>query len=245
MNQFEKNNPLVFAHRGANSFAPENSLQAFEEALKIDCDGVEMDVRCTGSGDLVIFHDRSLQRMTGGNGNIQQMNLAQIRSYYLAGNPKYKIPTLEEALDLIQNKAIINLEVKREFARSNGYEEKIIKILNDFKLMENIIISSFNPLVLKKFALKAPYLHLGFIYRNRTQKLMTLGTSLRSLHINFRTLSKRYLNAMQAKGYKIFPWTVDRLNDMKQLVEMGVDGIITNRPEVYLEMVRNNNIPQV
>jgi len=247
MNSFEKNknSPLVFAHRGANSFAPENSLQAFEEALKINCDGIEMDVRCTGSGDLVIFHDRNLQRMTGGNGNIQQMNLDQILGYYLAGNPKYKIPTLEEALDLIQDKAIINLEVKREFARSNGFEDKIIKILSDFKLLENIIISSFNPLVLKKFALKAPYLHLGFVYRNRTQKLMTLGTSLKSLHINFHMLSKRYLNAMQAKGYNIFPWTVDRLNDMKQLVEMGVDGIITNRPEVYLEMVRNNNIPPV
>lgn len=238
-----KNIPLVFAHRGANSFAPENSLQAFEEALKINCDGIEMDVRCTGSGELVIFHDRNLQRMTGDSGNIQQLNLEQIRSRHLTGNPKYKIPTLEEALDLIREKAIINLEVKREFARSNGFEEKVIKILKDFNLLENIIISSFNPLVLKKFALKAPYLHLGFIYRHRTQKLMTLGTSLKSLHINFRTLSKKYLKLMQAKGYKIFPWTVDRINDMNQLVEMGVDGIITNRPEVFLEMVRNNSAP--
>ena len=69
---------------------------------------------------------------------------------------------------------------------------------------------------------------------------MAIGTLLKSLHINFRTLSKRYLKTMQEKGYKIFPWTVDQINDMKRLVEMGVDGIITNRPEVFFEMVQNN-----
>jgi len=234
---------MIFAHRGANSFAPENSLQAFEEAIKINCNGIEMDLRYTGSGDVIIFHDRGLYRMTGHEGNIQQLSLDAIRKYYLAGNPKYLIPTLQEALDLIRDKAIINLEVKRELSRSNGFEEKVVRILKDFKLKDNIIISSFNPLVLKKIAAIAPYLHLGFIYRNRTQKLMTIGTSLKSLHINFKTLSRRYLKAMQAKGYKVFPWTVDRIADMKHLVEMGVDGMITNRPEVFYEMVQSSTIP--
>ncbi len=245
MMNFEKKNniPLIFAHRGANSFAPENSLPAFEEALRLECDGIEMDARYTGSGDIVIFHDRDLYRMTDHRGNIQQLSLDNIRKHHLASNPKYWIPTLQEALDLIRDKVIINLEIKREFSRSNGFEEKIVKILKDFKLRDNIIISSFNPLVLKRIALIAPYLHLGFIYRNRTQKLMTIGTCLKSLHINFRTLSKKYLKAMQAKGYKVFPWTVDRINDMKRLVEMGVDGIITNRPEVFFEMVQTNKIP--
>jgi glycerophosphoryl diester phosphodiesterase len=230
---------LVFAHRGANSFAPENSLQAFEEAIRINCHGIEMDVRLTGSGDLVIFHDRSLYRMTGQKGSVHQLETETIRKYYLNGNAKYKIPTLNEALDLIRNKAIINLEIKREFSRSNGFEEKIIKILKDFNLKDNIIVSSYNPLVLKKIAAIASYLHLGFIYRSRTQKIMTIGTSLKSLHVNFRTLSKKYLKTMQEKGYRVFPWTVDRISDMKHFVEIGVDGIITNRPEVYFEMVQN------
>lgn len=234
---------MIFAHRGANSFAPENSLQAFEEAIKIQCDGIEMDLRYTGSGDVIIFHDRGLYRMTGREGNVQQLSLDEIREYYLAGNPKYVIPTLQEALELIRDKTFINLEVKRELSRSNGFEEKVVRILGEFRLRDNIIISSFNPLVLKRFAAIAPYLHLGFIYRNRTQKLMTIGTSLKSLHINFKSLSKRYLKAMQAKGYKVFPWTVDRIADMKHLVEMGADGIITNRPEVFYEMVQSRPIP--
>lgn len=234
---------MIFAHRGANSFAPENSLQAFEEAIKIRCDGIEMDLRYTGSGDVIVFHDRGLYRMTGREGNVQQLSLDEIREYYLAGNPKYVIPTLQEALELIRDKAVINLEVKRELSRSNGFEEKVIRILKDFRLKDSIIISSFNPLVLKKIAAIAPYLHLGFIYRNRSQKLMTIGTSLKSLHINFKTLSTRYLKAMQAKGYEVFPWTVDRIADMKNLVEMGVDGIITNRPEVFYEMVQSKPIP--
>lgn len=235
--------PLIFAHRGANSFAPENSLEAFEEALRLNCDGIEMDARYTASGDVIIFHDRDLRRMTDHHGNIQQMSLADIRKHHLAGNPKYRIPTLQEALELIRDKILINIEVKRELSRSNGFEEKIVRILKEFKLRENIIISSFNPLVLKKIAAIAPYLHLGFIYRNRTQKLMTIGTSLKSLHINFRTLSRRYLKTMQDRGYKVFPWTVDRINDMKHLVEIGVDGIITNRPEVFFEMVQAGKAP--
>lgn len=234
---------MIFAHRGANSFAPENSLQAFEEAIRINCDGIEMDLRYTSSGDIVIFHDRGLYRMTGHDGNIQQLKLAEIRQHYLAGNPKYLIPTLEEALDLIGDKAIINLELKREFSRSNGFEEKVVRVLKEFKLIDNVIISSFNPFAVKKIAAIAPYLHLGFIYRNRSQKFMTIGTSLKSLHINFKTLSKKYLMAMQAKGYKVFPWTVDRIGDMKHLVEMGVDGLITNRPEVFYEMVQINAVP--
>jgi glycerophosphoryl diester phosphodiesterase len=234
----KKRNPItIFAHRGANSFAPENSLQAFEEALRINCDGIEMDIRYTASGDIVVFHDRNLYRMTGYRGNIHQLNLETIKKYYLAGNPNFSIPTFKEALDLIRDKTIINVEIKREFSRSNGFEEKVVKILKDFKLSDNIIISSFNPLVLKKIAAISPYLHLGFIYRNRPQKLMTFGTSLKSLHINFKTLSKKYLKVMQGKGYKIFPWTVDQINDMRHLLQMGVDGIITNRPEVFFEMV--------
>lgn len=231
---------LIFAHRGANSFAPENSLQAFEEALRINCDGIEIDLRYTASEDIVVFHDRNLRRMTGYNGYIHQLNLQTIRKCFLTGNSRYIIPTFEEVLELIQDKVIINIEIKREFSRSNGFEEKVVNILKKFKLNDNIIISSYNPLVLKKIALIAPHLHLGFIYRNRTQKLMAIGTLLKSLHINFRTLSRRYLKTMQEKGYKIFPWTVDQINDMKRLVEMGVDGIITNRPEVFFEMVQNN-----
>ena len=231
---------LIFAHRGANSFAPENSLQAFEEALRINCDGIEMDLRYTASGDIVVFHDRNLRRMTGYSGYIHQLSLENIRKCFLNGNAKYIIPTFEEVLELIQDKVIINIEIKREFTRSNGFEEKVVKILKKFKLHDNIIISSYNPLVLKKIALISPHLHLGFIYRNRSQKLIAIGTLLKSLHINFRTLSKRYLKTMQEKGYKIFPWTVDQINDMKRLVEMGVDGIITNRPEVFFEMVQNN-----
>lgn len=234
---------MIFAHRGANSFAPENSLQAFAEAIKINCDGIEMDLRYTGSGDVIIFHDRGLYRMTGYDGNIQHLSLDAIRQHYLAGNPKYLIPTLEEALDLIGDKTVINLELKREFSRSNGFEEKVVRTLKEFKLRDNIIISSFNPFVVKKIAAIAPHLHLGFIYRNRSQKLMTIGTSLKSLHINFKTLSKKYVKAMQAKGYKVFPWTVDRIADMKHIVEMGVDGIITNRPEVFYEMVQSNSVP--
>ena len=233
--------PLIFAHRGANTFAPENSLEAFEKAIELGCDGIEMDLRYTTSGDIIVFHDRSLTRMTSQKGNVQQLSLSDIRKFNLDNKSGRFIPTFEEVLDLIGDKVLINLDVKREAFRSNGFEEKIINVLNDYKLRENIIISSFNPLVLKKIEKITPQFHLGFILSNRSQNLMQTKISLKSLHINYRILSMKYLKAKQAKGLKIIPWTIDEKEDFFHFTKMGVDGIITNRPEVYFEMSEQNS----
>jgi len=233
-----KKYPTIFAHRGANSFAPENSLQAFEEALKMGCDGVEMDLRYTGSGDVIVFHDRNLWRMTGYRGSVIQMGLDNIKQFPLNQDRRFPIPTLPEVLDLIRDKLIINLELKRERFKSNGFEIRTVQILNEFNLRDNIIISSFNPLVLKKIeGITKNKFHMGFIYRNRSHKVMTLGTSIKSLHIEYTTLTKRYLLSKQKRGYKVYPWTVDKEGDMRDLISMGVDGIITNRPEVFYSQI--------
>lgn len=232
--------PLIFAHRGANSFAPENSLDAFEKAIDLGCDGIEMDLRYTASGDIIIFHDRTLNRMSSQKGNVHQLSLAAIKKACLDGQEKCQIPTFQEALDLIRDRVRIILDVKRETIRSNGFEEKIVSILKDFNLRDSIIISSFNPLVLKKIAKIAPDFHLGFILSNRSHRLMTIGTSLKSLHVMHTILTKKYLESIQAKGYRVYPWTVDSEDGMRHFTKMGVDGIITNRPEIFFRMVERD-----
>jgi glycerophosphoryl diester phosphodiesterase len=230
--------PIIFAHRGANNFAPENSLQAFEEALKMGCDGVEMDLRYTASGEVIVFHDRNLWRMTGYRGIVPQMGLNEIRRHSLNQDGRFPIPTLQEVLDLLRDKLLINLELKRERFKSNGFETRTVQILDEFNLRDNIIISSFNPLVLKKIeGISNNKFHMGFIYRNRSHKMMTLGTSIKSLHIEYTILTKRYLLGKQKRGYKVYPWTVDKEESMRHLISMGVDGIITNRPEVYYSQI--------
>ncbi|RMH77481.1 MAG: hypothetical protein D6681_20915 [Calditrichaeota bacterium] len=229
--------PLIFAHRGANSFAPENSLAAFEAALQMGCDGIEMDLRFTASGDVVVFHDRRTYRMTGCRGHVHQLSLKQLREFRLQEKREHFIPTLQEALELIRDRTWINLDVKKESMRSNGFEEKILSILRDFHLCDNIIISSFNPVVIKRFHALAPEFRLGFIYKRRSHKIVANGVPLDSLHVYYRALSRRYVANLHARGYRVYAWTVDRESSMRRMLEKGVDGIITNKPESFYQLV--------
>ncbi len=234
--------PLIFAHRGANSFAPENSIPAFEAAIRIGCDGIEMDVRLTASGDIIIFHDRRLNRMTGCRGNVHQMTLSQIRQVYLESNPHFRIPTLQEVLEVIGDRILINIDVKKETMRQNGLEEKILSILRDFRLKDNIVISSFNPLVLKKFADLAPDYRLGFIYRQRSHKFISNGVPVESFHVYHRMLSRKYITNLHQQNYRVYAWTVDKERHFRRMLKIGVDGIITNHPEVYYRLIQGDGI---
>ncbi|RMF56223.1 MAG: glycerophosphodiester phosphodiesterase [Calditrichaeota bacterium] len=237
--------PLIFAHRGANSFAPENSLPAIEAALKLGCHGVEVDLRLTASGDVIVFHDRKLTRMTGCRGNVHQLSLDAIRQCYLEQNRNYIIPTLQEVLELVRDNSYLILDVKKESMRNNGLEEKILNILKAFNLKDNIIISSFNPLVLKKFYHLAPEYRLGFIYRQRSHKFLSNGTPIDSLHVYHRVLSRKYIHSLKERGFKIFAWTVDKERHFKRMLKIGVDGIITNRPEVFFNGIMEPQLLQM
>jgi len=237
--------PLIFAHRGANSFAPENSLAAFDKAIKLGCHGIELDVRICASGEIVVFHDRTLTRMTGEKGRIQQQNWSRLSDLRLL-HPRLqneRIPTLPEVLDLAGKTVLINIDIKKSTFSKNGIEEKILKILADKKYEENIIISSFNPFVLKKIAALNPRLHTGFILSNRTSMMILNGHPVKSLHARHPILNNRYLHRLLRRAQQVFAWTVDDESTMLKLIAMKIDGIITNRPELLLALQHKMDQP--
>jgi glycerophosphoryl diester phosphodiesterase len=235
------NYPIVFAHRGANSFAPENSIPAFEKAIELGCEGIELDVRLATSGEIFVFHDRNTFRMTGVRSGVSRLDYSTLKGMRLFEPLKQeaKIPLLEEVLDLAGKKVLINLDVKKEVFSKDTLEEKLVNILNDFGLRENIIISSFNPLVLKKIALLDPGFHLGFIFHNRTSMMFLNGQPVRSLHARHRILSNKYIRKLYQRSGKIYAWTVDEQDKMNELIEKGIDGIITNKPEIFMELKKS------
>jgi glycerophosphoryl diester phosphodiesterase len=230
--------PVVYAHRGANKFAPENSLAAFQKAIDMGADGIELDVRFTADEDVIVFHDRNANRMTGVRASIQRLALPEIKRLRLFHSQfgSERIPVLQEVLDLAGDDVLINIDVKKESFSKNGFEEKIVSILKDFGLEDNIVISSFNPFVLKRFSILNPGIHLGFIFRNRSSMMMLNGHPVRSLHARHSLLSKKYLQALENRGNRIYAWTVDDEQIMFELIRKEVDGIITNKPEVYLDL---------
>jgi glycerophosphoryl diester phosphodiesterase len=238
--------PLIFAHRGANSFAPENSLAAFEKAKKLGCQGVELDVRMCASGEIVVFHDRLISRMTGEKGKIHKLKLSHLRNFKLMHPqlPNEKIPVLQEVLDLVGKEILINIDIKKSTFSQNQIEEKILKILADKNFEENIIISSFNPLVLKKIATLNPRLHTGFIFRNRSSMMILNGHPVKSLHARHSILNSRYLQNLSHRSQQVYAWTVDEVESMEKLINMKIDGIITNRPELLIELENKMYPPQ-
>jgi glycerophosphoryl diester phosphodiesterase len=230
--------PLIFAHRGANSYAPENSLPAFEKALELGCDGIECDVRFTADENIVVFHDRNTYRLTKTKDHIQKLNLPEIRRLKLRQKEFFTeyIPTFEEVLDLVRDKSLIIIDIKKENISRTRFEEKLIKTLDDFCLKENIIFSSFNPFVLKKMALLNPTFHLGFIFRNRSNMMILNGHPVNSLHARGKILSRTYLKNLKSRADSVFAWTIDKQEEMLQLISKNVDGIISNRPELFIEI---------
>jgi glycerophosphoryl diester phosphodiesterase len=230
--------PIVFAHRGANSFAPENSLSAFRKAIQIGCNGIELDVRLCASGELVVFHDKSTLRMTGVRGNIHRLPYSALKELRLINPPGFseKIPLLEEVLTLASDRILINIDVKKDPFHRNDMEEKIVRILAAHNLEENIIVSSFNPFVLKKISALNPRLHLGYIFRNRSSMMILNGHPVQSLHARYHILNPRYIRNLSQKASIIYAWTVDNENLMSDLIHRGISGIITNKPELFMKI---------
>jgi len=235
--------PMVFAHRGVHHEAPENSLKAFEEAIQMGCHGIELDLRFTASRDIVVFHDRVLLRMTGKLGRISRRTITELKNIYLKGDPNHPIPSLEDVLDILRDRVLINLDIKPHPLYLDGLEEKLVKTLRRFKLAENVLISSFSVRVLKKIRALAPEFLLGFIYRHRIYSWFVDKQLLHSFHPHHHLIRSSYVDSLHRQGVAVHVWTVDRPSVMRKVIRAGVDAIITNRPEVYFQVIEEMRSP--
>ncbi len=235
----DHNKPLIFAHRGAHAVEPENSLEAFQLALEMGCDGIELDVRLTANEEFVVFHDRRLKRMTGDRNRVDKVSSQYLEQLNLNGDPEAKIPSLEEVLELIRDRAWLNLEIKPRLFHKNGALNRLIGVLRNFGLKETVIVSSFNFKILKEFHQLAPEYHLGFIYRHRIYAAFIDTTILSSLHPHHHLVNAQYLENAWRKGLNVLAWTVDKEKTIRRMISLGVDGIITDNPELALELKRS------
>ena len=238
----------VMGHRGAKRVAPENTAAGFEVAAGLLVP-FELDTMMCGSGELVVFHDETLDRTTDGSGAVGQTPLSTIAtldagsafSPAFAGEP---VPTLSETLDRFADRVLINIEVK---ARQGADVEKIaaavVSLLEEKGLTDKVIVTSFSPFILEQVRLKNPDIFRGQIYGTfRSSRLGLLPRLLlRNLAFNRKAvpdllmvesamITPRYVKKMHRHGYRIFTWTVNEPEEIRRVVAAGVDGIITDDP---------------
>jgi len=225
--------PLIIAHRGASDHAPENTMKSFALAASMGADMIELDVHLTRDGVAVVNHDADLAYTTPPKGKIKNLPLEEIRSARFHGEP---IPTLEEAILFCRDKGIeMDIECKDEAAigeivrlvRAHGMEQRTL--ISDFRIRGLITVRRLDTTI------RTGYLTAPVIYPLAFPAALAAGAY--SVNPHKFQVNKVYVELAHRLGLKVFPWTINRTDELRRMINLGVDGIITNRPDLLAKII--------
>lgn len=237
---------LNLAHRGASASAPENTCAAFEAAIEADATAIEMDLRVTSDGHVVLMHDATVDRTTDGTGAVAEMTLAQIRKldaglWFADGFRQEQVPTLEEVFERIVPRAAVVLDAKQSRA---GIEEKVVELARRHDAVEQVTVSSrLGPLLARVKALE-PALETGFLayffdwgwwMRYVAHRMNGLGTH--TVSPKGSTVTPEMVHFFHERGHLVRAWGVERDEELAaRLIRMGVDGMSFDQPDRLWEL---------
>jgi glycerophosphoryl diester phosphodiesterase len=223
--------PLVIGHRGAMGYETENTLASIQKAMDMGVDMIEIDVFNIKSGETVVFHDQRLDRLSNAAGNIEEFYITDLRQVILDGN--HRIPILQDVLKLINNKVPLNIELKGEGTANR------VNFITDFYIqkrgwsMDNILISSFNWDELRKMRELNPDIAIAILTEDDPLEAIEVANELNAVAINpwFKTLNAENVQKIHDAGFKVYTYTVNEPEAIKEVTSYGVDGIFTNYPD--------------
>ncbi len=238
----------IISHRGANKYAPQNTLPAFKKAWEIGTDGFETDVHLTKDGQVVLCHNYTIDETSDGKGDISEMRLDELKRYDFGSyfSEKYKgteIPTLDEFLEFIQstNIKVLNIEIKPPREKDSKVVEETLKAVKKYDLLDILLISSFSPEVLVKAKELEENCKTGFLYAPDSPttphmfwKAAKYAKSINcdAIHPYHMFVNEKYITQAHEAGLIVNPWTVNNPNTMHKFIKMGIDGIISDLPDV-------------
>ncbi len=259
---FGDDRPLVIAHRGGAGLWPENTLYAFEHAVKLGVDVLEMDVQSTKDGELVVIHDETVDRTTNGTGRVEELTLAEIQNLdagytwtpddgatYPFRGQGLRIPTLAEVLAAFPE-VRMNIEIKQRPVAA-----PLCRMLRDHGMAERVLIAAFDAGTMSRFRRLCPEVatavaekeirtfyglnlaHLGRFYRPPAEALQ-----IPEYHGDRRVLTRPFIRAAHGRNMEVHVWVVNDVNDMRRMVDLGADGIITDYPD-RLQAVLGRSLP--
>ena len=215
------------AHRGAMAYEPENTLRAFRAAADMGADQVELDVFLSADEELIVNHGSRLHTEPHG-GKIRLMTLEQIKEERFQGEP---VPTLQQAVDLCKATGMtVNIEIKDGRA-----VDKTVELIRDNALYDSCQVSCFFLRVLKRAKQLDPAVPTGYIvvpYLQWPQMRRAVRAGCESVNPLHKTTNEKFLAAAHGRGLKVHVWTVNEPGDLRRMIDLGVDGIITNKPDV-------------
>lgn len=225
------NKMLKIAHRGAKGYEPENTLQAFQKALDLNADGIELDVHLSVDGHIIVIHDETIDKMTNGQGFVNTLSLPELKSFLIA--EKHEIPTLNEVFDLVDKKCLINIELKSKDALQcvSTLIEKYVSEKN-WKY-EHFIVSSFDWSALQHVHDLNQNIPIGVLTETDLNLALSFAETIKAkaIHPYYHLLNEKNTREIQEKGFLVLPWTVNIEEDIQKIKNYKVNGIITDFPD--------------
>ncbi|RAK09748.1 glycerophosphoryl diester phosphodiesterase [Halanaerobium saccharolyticum] len=237
----------IIGHRGGVKGYPENTLVAFKKAVELGADGVEFDVQLTKDGEVVVIHDELIDRTMTGSGLLKDYTLSELRKMSAGEffSPEFKaekIPTLAEVLEIVKNLEVINIELKN-FLLYPGLEAKVLKLVDQFKIRDQVIISSFNHYSLQTVKKLQPEIRTGALLMSKmiNPADYSFKRGFDALHLHFLTADQEVIDKSHFMGMQLNVYTVNYPEAVIDLMKKGVDMIITDDLEMALEIREQNN----
>ncbi|MBI2147476.1 hypothetical protein HYU19_03280 [Candidatus Woesearchaeota archaeon] len=214
-------------HRGAMGYAPENTLSSVKKAMELGVDMIEIDIVTCKSGELLVFHDEHLNIKTNGVGRLIDKTYNEIRKFLV--HDKEKIPTLEEVFKLVQGKVPLMLDIK-----SKNIARRLVVLISRYQLEGSVIISAFRPSIIKEVKALHPEIKTSLNMRFRPLSLSWFARrhQLDYLKPHKRLVSASFMETAKELGLPVYVWTLNQEEEIKHYKSLGVDGIISDYPDM-------------
>lgn len=217
--------PLIIGHRGAMGYETENTMLSFQKALDLFVDMIEIDVYVIKTGEVVVFHDKTLKRLASSLENIEDLTLEEVKNINLIGN--HQIPTLIEVIEFIDKRVPLNIELKGQKTALPTQ-----KIIENYK-NHHFLISSFDWDELKIFRKLNSKIPIALLSQQNHLDAIPIAKKLNAIAVNpwFFTLTKHEVEEIHNNGFQVYTYTVNEITDIKEAIYFGVDGMFCNFPD--------------
>ncbi|RKD35273.1 glycerophosphodiester phosphodiesterase [Lacrimispora algidixylanolytica] len=235
----------IYGHRGASQYSPENSMEAFQMAYDMGADGIEFDVQMTKDGHLVVVHDEEISRVSDGIGYVKDYTFEELRCFqFNRTHPEYediKIPLLDDVLEQFKQKKdfLFNIELKNNIFAYEGMEVKVLNVVKEKGVLERTLFSSFyhkSVLSLRKMDSNTK---IAFLYCDGLLNVPDYARkyAVDAVHPAWYLLDRDDMFfSLKKAEIEVNVWTVDNGKEIRRLCDMGVNGIITNKPDLGSEI---------
>lgn len=224
---------ILTGHRGAAKLEPENTLLSMQKAIDLGVDQIETDVHLTRDQHLVIIHDTTVDRTTDGEGAVADFTLAEIKQ--LDAGKGERIPTLQEVIDLVRGKVILQIELK-----GPGTAEPVIETVDRNSMENEVLLTSFVHDRLREARRLNPNLRLGALWGDppddACEQAIDMGAE--AIHIQHLNIDAQLVEKAHAYGLMIRAWNPDTIEEIQHVVDLGVDAIGSNRPDLLIGVGR-------